>query len=40
VFDHRIFEESPRYAYLLLIAILAVGLGPGTRDTLRATLGI
>ncbi|PSP68147.1 hypothetical protein BRC85_03095 [Halobacteriales archaeon QS_1_69_70] len=40
VFDDRIFEESPRYAYLLLIAILAVGLGPGTRDTLRATLGI
>lgn len=40
VFDREIFEESPRYAYLLLIAILAVGLGPGTRDTLRATLGI
>ena len=40
VFDRQIFEESPRYAYLLLIAILAVGLGPGTRDTLRATLGI
>ncbi len=40
VFDDRIFEESPTYAYLLLVAILAVGLGPGTRDTLRATLGI
>ncbi|MFQ3318844.1 MAG: putative membrane protein [Natronomonas sp.] len=40
VFDRQIFEESPRYAYLLLIAILAVGLGPGTRDMLRATLGI
>ena len=40
VFDRGIFEESPRYAYLLFIAILAVGLGPGTRDTLRATLGI
>ena len=40
VFDRQIFEESPRYAYLLFIAILAVGLGPGTRDTLRATLGI
>jgi len=40
VFDREIFEESPRYAYLLLIAILAVGLGPGTRDMLRATLGI
>ena len=40
VFDRAIFEESPRYAYLLLVAILAVGLGPGTRDFLRATLGI
>ncbi len=40
VFDAQIFDESPRYAYLLLIAILAVGLGPGTRDMLRATLGI
>jgi len=40
VFDERIFEESPRYALLLLVAILAVGLGPGTRDMLRATFGI
>lgn len=40
VFEETIFEESPRYAYLLFIAILAVGLGPGTRDMLRATLGI
>jgi uncharacterized membrane protein len=40
VFNDEIFEESPRYAYLLLIAILAVGLGPGTRDMLRATLAI
>lgn len=40
VFDERIFEESPRYALLLLVAIVAVGLGPGTRDMLRATLGI
>ena len=40
VFDRQIFEESPRYAYILLIAVLAVGLGPGTRDFLRATLGI
>ncbi|WP_266078001.1 DUF63 family protein [Haladaptatus caseinilyticus] len=40
VFDERIFEESPRYAILLLIAILAVGLGPGTRDMLRAAFGI
>jgi len=40
VFDDTIFEESPRYAMILLIAILAVGLGPGTRDFLRATFGI
>jgi uncharacterized membrane protein len=40
VFNDEIFEESPRYAYLLLIAILAVGLGPGTRDMIRAMLAI
>lgn len=40
VFDETIFEDEPRYAVLLLIAILAVGLGPGTRDMLRATFGI
>ena len=40
VFDEQIFEESPRYAILLLVAIVAVGLGPGTRDMLRATFGI
>ena len=40
VFDEQIFDESPRYAMILLIAILAVGLGPGTRDFLRATFGI
>jgi uncharacterized membrane protein len=40
VFDRRIFEENPRYAIVLLVAIVAVGLGPGTRDMLRATFGI
>lgn len=40
VFNDEIFEESPRYAYLLLVAVLAVGLGPGTRDMLRAMLAI
>jgi uncharacterized membrane protein len=40
VFDRQIFEESPRYAILLLVAILAVGLGPGTRDMVRAAFGI
>ena len=40
VFNDEIFEDSPSFAMLLLIAVLAVGLGPGTRDFLRATLGI
>jgi len=40
IFDDQFFEESPRYAVMLLGAILAVGLGPGTRDMLRVSLGI
>ncbi len=40
IFNDEIFEDSPRYALLILVAVLAVGLGPGTRDTLRATFGI
>jgi uncharacterized membrane protein len=40
IFDREIFDESPRYALLLLTAIVAVGLGPGTRDMIRATFGI
>jgi uncharacterized membrane protein len=40
LFDETIFEESPQYSILLMIAILAVGLGPGTRDMLRATFGV
>ncbi|WP_435184515.1 DUF63 family protein [Halobellus sp. EA9] len=40
VFEEEIFEESPRYTILLLVAVLAVGLGPGTRDMLRATFGV
>ncbi|WP_423750552.1 DUF63 family protein [Salinirarus marinus] len=40
IFDEQIFEDSPRYAILLLVAILAVGLGPGTRDMIRATFGV
>ncbi|ERG98449.1 MAG: putative membrane protein [Haloquadratum sp. J07HQX50] len=40
VFEPDIFEESPRYTILLLIAVLAVGLGPGTRDVIRATFGV
>ncbi|WP_277553059.1 DUF63 family protein [Halobaculum limi] len=40
IFDDTLFEDSPRYAVLLLIAVTAVGMGPGTRDMLRATFGI
>lgn len=40
LFDDEILEESPRYAVLMLLAVLAVGLGPGTRDVLRATFGV
>jgi uncharacterized membrane protein len=40
LFDEVIFEETPRYAVLLLIAASAVGLGPGTRDMLRVTFAI
>jgi uncharacterized membrane protein len=40
LFDEQIFAESPRYSYLLMLAVLVVGLGPGTRDMLRATFGI
>lgn len=39
-FDEQFFEEFDRLPYLLLVAVLAVGLGPGTRNTLRMTLGI
>ena len=40
VFNGELYEESPRYTLLLLITVLAVGLGPGTRDMLRATFGV
>jgi uncharacterized membrane protein len=40
VFNGELFEESPRYMLMLLITVLAVGLGLGTRDMLRATFGI
>ncbi len=41
IFDESVFqEESERFTMLLLVAVLAVGLGPGTRDMLRATFGI
>lgn len=40
IFEPELFDDSPRYTMLLLVAVTAVGLGPGTRDMLRATLGI
>ncbi len=40
VFDREFFEESPRFAIMLLGAIVAVGLGPGTRDMIRLAFGI
>ncbi|WP_423998652.1 DUF63 family protein [Haloarcula salina] len=40
LFNEEFIEDSPRYALLLLIAVTAVGLGPGTRDMLRATFAI
>ena len=38
VFDETVFDDSPRFTVMLLVAIVAVGLGPGTRDMVRATL--
>jgi uncharacterized membrane protein len=40
LFNDEFFDESPRFAIMLLGAIIAVGLGPGTRDMLRFTFGI
>ncbi|MFC6717845.1 DUF63 family protein [Natrialbaceae archaeon GCM10025810] len=40
LFDDTLFEENPRFATLLLVTVVAVGLGPGTRDMLRATFGV
>lgn len=40
LFDEKMIEESPRFSTLLLIAVVAVGLGPGVRDMLRATFGV
>jgi uncharacterized membrane protein len=40
IFDKGFVEENPRYAIMLLGAIVAVGMGPGTRDMVRVTFGI
>jgi uncharacterized membrane protein len=40
LFDEQFFDESPRFSVMLLGAVVAVGLGPGTRDMIRITFGI
>ena len=40
IFNDEVFEESPRFTILLMLTVVAVGLGPGTRDMLRATFGV
>ncbi|QKY19831.1 DUF63 family protein [Halolamina sp. CBA1230] len=40
VFEPDLVEETPRYTTLLLIAVSAVGLGPGSRDLLRSVFGV
>ncbi len=40
VIDQRTMDESPRFSVGLLLVAVAVGLGPGTRDMLRATFGV
>ncbi|WP_353634068.1 DUF63 family protein [Halobacterium sp. NMX12-1] len=40
LFNAELREEAPRYFTLMLVAVVAVGLGPGSRDMLRATFGI
>ena len=40
IFDKETMEENSSWTILLLIVIIAVGLGPGIRDMLRAILGI
>ncbi|MFC7072180.1 DUF63 family protein [Halovenus rubra] len=40
LFDEQFMDESPRFAILLLGAVVAVGLGPGTRDMIRVALAI
>jgi uncharacterized membrane protein len=40
IFEESVVEESPRFSVMLLIGAVAVGMGPGTRDMLRATFGV
>lgn len=40
LFNEEIYDQAPQYTVLMLLIVLAVGLGPGTRNVIRATLGI
>ncbi|PSQ39566.1 hypothetical protein BRD13_02535 [Halobacteriales archaeon SW_5_70_135] len=40
IFEETVIEESPRFSVMLLVGAVAVGMGPGTRDMLRATFGV
>jgi uncharacterized membrane protein len=40
LFNDEFMDESPRFGIMLLGAVIALGLGPGTRDMLRFALGI
>ncbi len=40
LFNDEFMDESPRFGIVLLGAVIAVGLGPGTRDMLRFAFGI
>ncbi len=40
IFEDSLMEDSPRFSVMLLIGAVAVGLGPGTRDMVRAVFGV
>ncbi|MFB6296986.1 MAG: DUF63 family protein [Salinirussus sp.] len=40
LFGEEFIEESPRYTMLILTMVILLGLGPGARDMIRATLGV
>jgi uncharacterized membrane protein len=39
-FDQEFRDENPYLFISLILGAIAVGLGPGSRDLIRATLGI
>jgi uncharacterized membrane protein len=40
LFDDEFMEDSPRFSVLLLGVVVAIGLGPGTRDMIRVAFAI